>query len=69
MPTKFTHVVTGLAGESPYDDLTEKHKGKRVWPYRRCINQDTTICETEDGGKLWVKNGDFKEVKDARLPE
>jgi hypothetical protein len=57
-----THIITGFAGETPYDDLTLNHVGKKVTPYRRCINQDTTICKTEDGVSLWVANDGFKVI-------
>jgi hypothetical protein len=53
---KPTHIIAGFAGESPYDDMTEKHVSKKVTIFRRCMNQDTTICETEDGKHLWVGN-------------
>lgn len=48
--------ITGYAGKTPYDDLTLDHIGKKVIIWRKCMNQDTTICETEDGSHLWVEN-------------
>jgi hypothetical protein len=57
-----TYIITGYAGESPYDDLTMNHVGKLVTIFRRCMNQNTTICITEDGQSLWVANDGFEKV-------
>lgn len=58
------YIVIGDAGNSPYDDMVSIHQGKIVTPWRRCINQDTIICKTEDGIDLWVDNDGLCEVSD-----
>ena len=53
-------IVTGLAGTSQYGDLTHEHVGKIVRKWRRCMNQDTTICEELDtGDRIYVCNDAF----------
>ena len=58
------YVIIGNAGESPHDDMVLNHRGKIVTPWRKCYNQDTIICSTEEGADLWVENDGLCEVAD-----
>jgi hypothetical protein len=42
------------------EGMTKEHVGKRVMPFRKCMNQPTTICETSTGERLWVMNDGLK---------
>jgi hypothetical protein len=68
MPSKVKlgkkYVVIGDAGRTPYDDMLPDHQGKIVTPWRKCFNQDTIICKTEDGIDLWVDNDGLCEISD-----
>jgi hypothetical protein len=58
------YVIIGDASNSPYGDMLPDHKGKIVTPWRKCYNQDTIICKTEEGTDLWVDNDGLCEVSD-----
>lgn len=58
-----THVIIGMASDCQYGDLVPDYRGTVVTPWRKCINQDTIICKTEDGRDLWVDLGGLKKIE------
>ena len=48
--------------------MSDEYIGTLVTPRRECMNQPTTICETDEGKKLWVENTALKMIKKL-LPE
>jgi len=58
-----THVIIGMASNYHVGDLVPDFRGLVVTPWRKCINQDTIICKTEDGHDLWVDLWGLKKIE------
>jgi hypothetical protein len=57
-----THIITGPTAVSQYADVSMEFVGLKVFPRRKCMNLAATICETEDGRRLYVEDGALAEL-------